>query len=122
MRWLLPTFTVFWALAACHPPDLDVALAGTGGNPDRGKQIIRSTGCGSCHDIPGIREADGRVAPPLTFFAERTFIAGRLPNTPRNLIRWIRDPQSVEPGTAMPTLGLDEAQARDVAAYLYTLH
>jgi cytochrome c1 len=27
----------------------------------------------------------------------------------------------VEPGTAMPTLGLTDQQARDAAAYLYTL-
>lgn len=96
--------------------------ASSGGDATRGEQIIRDVGCGSCHDIPGIREAKGRVAPPLTFFAERTYIAGRVPNTPDNLVRWIEDPQAVEPGTAMPKLGLDEPQARDVAAYLYTLH
>lgn len=61
------------------------------------------------------------VGPPLLWFARRTFIAGELPNTPANLIRWVRNPPSVEPGTAMPVLGLDEQQARDVAAYLYTL-
>jgi cytochrome c1 len=48
-------------------------------------------------------------------------IAGELPNSPENLVRWIKSPQSVEPGTAMPTLGLTDQQARDAAAYLYTL-
>lgn len=48
-------------------------------------------------------------------------IAGELPNTPDNLVRWIKDPKLVEPGTAMPDLGLSDEQARDVAAYLYTL-
>jgi cytochrome c1 len=48
-------------------------------------------------------------------------IAGELPNSPDNLARWIQNPKSVEPGTAMPDLGLTTDQAQDVAAYLYTL-
>jgi cytochrome c1 len=71
--------------------------------------------------IPGINGADGLVGPPLILFARRTYVAGELPNTPSNLIRWIQDPPAVEPRTAMPALGLSEQQARDVAAYLYTL-
>ena len=92
-----------------------------GGSAERGAQIIERYDCGSCHVIPGISGAGGMVGPPLLWFARRTFIAGELPNTPPNLIRWVRNPPSVEPGTAMPVLGLDEQQARDVAAYLYTL-
>jgi cytochrome c1 len=61
------------------------------------------------------------VGPPLDFFSRRTMIAGELPNTPDNLVRWIENPPSVEAGTAMPKLGLSDEQARDVAAYLYTL-
>lgn len=83
--------------------------------------MIRDAGCGGCHTIPGIREAHGRVGPPLSFFSARTFIAGRLPNTPGNLIAWIRDPPSLAPDTAMPRMGLSEQQARDAAAYLYTI-
>jgi cytochrome c1 len=71
--------------------------------------------------IPGVRDARGLVAPPLMMFGRRTFIAGEVPNTPENLVRWIQSPQSIEAGTAMPALGLTEQQARDVAAYLYTL-
>jgi cytochrome c len=59
------------------------------------------------------------AAPPLHRFYQRSFIAGRLPNTEDNLIRWIQDPQQVEPGTAMPDLGVTEDEARDIAAYLY---
>ncbi len=92
-----------------------------GGSAERGAQVIERYDCGSCHTIPGIPGAGGMVGPPLLWFARRTFIAGELPNTPPNLIRWVRNPPSVEPGTAMPVLGLDEQQARDVAAYLYTL-
>lgn len=92
-----------------------------GGNPQLGAQLIESYRCGACHMIPGIKDADGLVGPPLILFARRTYVGGEVPNTPPNLIRWIQDPKSIEPGTAMPTLGLDQQQARDVAAYLYTL-
>lgn len=93
----------------------------TGGNASDGAKVIVTKNCGSCHTIPGIREAKGVVGPPLYFFSRRTFIAGQLPNTPDNLTRWVQAPQSVEANTAMPNLGLTERQARDVAAYLYTL-
>lgn len=48
-------------------------------------------------------------------------IAGELPNSPDNLVRWIKNPKSVEPNTDMPDLGLTDEEARDVTAYLYTL-
>jgi len=91
------------------------------GSPGAGARVIASYRCGACHTIPGIKGADGLVGPPLTLFARRTYVGGELPNTPANLVRWIRDPPAVEPGTAMPALGLSEQQARDAAAYLYTL-
>jgi cytochrome c1 len=111
------------ALAACKgsygtPP---YAAVQTGGDPDRGETLIVNKHCGVCHTIPGIRGANGVVAAPLTQFALRTYIGGEVPNTPANLIKWIRDPRDIEPRTAMPALGLDEFEARDVAAYLYTL-
>ena len=93
----------------------------TGGDARQGKKVIQAFGCGACHVIPGVHAANGMVGPPLYFFSQRTMIAGELPNTPENLIRWIQNPPSVEAGTAMPKLGLSEQQARDAAAYLYTL-
>jgi cytochrome c len=92
-----------------------------GGNASQGREVIVSKGCGSCHVIPGIHDAKGLVGPPLMFFSRRTMIAGELPNSPENLVRWLKNPPSVEPGTAMPDLGLTDQQAQDVAAYLYTL-
>ena len=91
------------------------------GDARHGKQVIQSAGCGACHTIPGIYEARGMVGPPLLLFGRRTMIAGELPNSPSNLALWIQHPKSVEPGTAMPDLGLTSDQAQDVAAYLYTL-
>ena len=92
-----------------------------GGDADRGKAAIAMYGCGSCHTIPGIRAANGTVGPPLMMWSRRTYIAGEVPNTPDFLIRWIEMPQAIEPGTAMPNLGVTEGKARDIAAYLYTI-
>lgn len=93
----------------------------TGGNAMRGRDLISNYDCGSCHSIPGIKGANGMVGPPLILMGRRTYIAGELPNTPDNLVKWLMDPKSVEAGTAMPKLGLSNAQATDIAAYLYTL-
>lgn len=92
-----------------------------GGDVVRGRQLLVEYGCISCHTIPGINRADTHVGPPLTEWARRRYIAGSLPNEPDNLIAWIVNPQEIEPGTAMPTLGVSPAEAADMAAYLYTL-
>jgi cytochrome c2 len=91
------------------------------GSPEAGATLIEQYGCGSCHIIPGITNADGMVGPPLTGWADRSIIAGMLPNTPENLITWLMDPKAINPETAMPDVGLNEQGAQDIAAYLYTL-
>lgn len=78
-------------------------------------------GCGACHTIPGVPGARGLVGPSLSGFARRQSIAGQVANTGEFLVRWISVPQAIKPGTAMPNLGVSEARARDIAAYLYTL-
>ena len=90
-------------------------------DPQRGWQAIQDYGCGTCHTIPGVPSANATVGPPLTDWADRQFIAGSLANTPNNLVEWIRFPQSIEPGTAMPDMDVSEPVAKDIAAYLYTL-
>ena len=96
------------------------AVAVPGGDASRGATLIGAYGCGSCHDVAGIDAASGRIGPPLHDFADRRYIAGELPNNLDNLLRWLQDPQSVEPGTVMPDLGVGAPQARDIAAYLYS--
>lgn len=119
---LLALATACLGLAGCahgqSPPGFSIS---EGGNARIGKDVIISKGCGACHVIPGVQGARGLVGPPLFFYGRRAIIAGELPNTPDNLVRWIKDPKAIEPGTAMPDLGLTDQQARDVAAYLYTL-
>ncbi|MEU5723627.1 c-type cytochrome [Micromonospora sp. NPDC047738] len=113
----LPVVTVAGCASAPPPPPPESRV----GRPDRGAQLIAQYGCGSCHTIPGIDQAGGLVGPPLTRFGARSYIAGELPNNADNLQRWITDPQAVEPGTAMPKLGVSAIDAQDIAAYLYTL-
>jgi cytochrome c len=93
----------------------------TGGNVKRGQQLIYSYNCGSCHTIPGVAEANGKIGPTLGKIAGRVYVAGLLVNTPENLSRWISGPQEIFAGTAMPDLGVTKKQADDIAAYLYTL-
>ncbi len=97
-----------------------VQLTG-GGNAQAGIADLRKYGCSGCHTIPGIEGAHGLVGPPLNQFADRVYIAGRLPNTPENLMLWIQKPQLVIPNNAMPDMGISEQDSRDIAAYLYTL-
>jgi mono/diheme cytochrome c family protein len=88
---------------------------------ERGKSALHQYACSTCHVIPGIPATPAPVGPPLAGIARRAFIAGVLPNTPANMQRWLREPQKIDPRTAMPDLGLSERDAADVAAYLATL-
>ena len=108
------------ALAGCDEGPKKVSEV-TGGDATSGKAAIDHYGCASCHTIPGIRGANGLVGPPLNQIASRVYIGGVLTNTPDNMLRWLRDPPAVDPKTAMPNVHLSESDARDVAAYLYTL-
>jgi cytochrome c len=92
-----------------------------GGDPENGKLLLRQFACGACHEIPGVAAAKGRVGPPLGGVARRVYLAGVLPNTPENMAAFIRAPHKADPRTAMPALGVSEAHARDMVAYLYTL-
>jgi mono/diheme cytochrome c family protein len=87
----------------------------------RGEQALHQYACTTCHYIPGVVGATVPVGPPLNDLALRRFIAGVLPNTPDNLVRWLKSPPDVKPHTAMPDLGVMEGDARDIAAFLYTL-
>jgi cytochrome c2 len=114
--WLLLLF-----VASCDRSADTVARQLTGGEPDQGKLAIVKYGCDTCHNIPGILTATATVGPPLSQIALRSYLAGRIDNTPENMIRWIRQPHSVDPQTAMPETGVTERDGRDIAAYLYTL-
>lgn len=121
----LLTLTLTLALASCDSlSDKQVRAAYIttgGGNARTGRDTIRKYGCYACHTIDGVTGARGLVGPPLDGIALREFIAGELPNTPENLMRWIQHPRQVEPHTVMPEMGVTEQDSRDIVAYLYTL-
>jgi cytochrome c2 len=96
------------------------AAASTGGDPARGEAMFIQYGCGSCHGLKHVRKATGAVGPPLDGIAIRAVVAGKLDNSPANLQAWIRDPQRISPGTAMPDLNVGKRDARDITAFLYT--
>jgi cytochrome c2 len=110
-----------WEQAQCKQRSQMQAARLTGGDPDAGRAAIGRYGCGACHQIPGVPGASGQVGPSLKGVSTRAFLAGRVDSTPANMVRWIRDPQGVEPGTVMPDMGVSEDDGRDIAAYLYTL-
>jgi cytochrome c2 len=120
-RDVLPVLALLVLLAGCGRAAADEARVSGIGDPGLGRAAITRYGCGSCHLIPGVRGAVGMVGPPLIHWSRRAYIAGALPNTPGDLVRWIVAPQAIQPGTAMPMLGVSPDEARNIAAYLYTL-
>lgn len=92
-----------------------------GGNAQNGPALLRGYGCDTCHTISALPEARGLVGPSLDGVSQRLYLAGELPNSPENLVRWIQHPHEVEPKTVMPEMGVSEQDSRDIAAFLYTL-
>jgi cytochrome c1 len=92
-----------------------------GASPEAGKTQIVRYGCGACHQIPGVKNANGLVGPPLIHFGRRGTIAGFFANIPDNLIAWLDNPQAKLPGNDMPDLGVTKDEARNIAAYLESL-
>jgi cytochrome c len=95
--------------------------AAPSGDSERGRLLLRQFACGSCHAIPGVANAGGKVGPPLGGVARRVYLGGVLPNSPENMAAFIRAPQKAAPRTAMPDMGVTQEHARDMVAYLYTL-
>jgi cytochrome c len=117
---LIAAAAVAGALWQKQQRSADTAVAMTGGNIARAPELIRRYGCAGCHTIPGIPGGDGKVGGPLKDIRQRVYVGGVVTNAPDNLVRWIVSPQTFSPRTAMPATGITEAEARDVAAYLYS--
>jgi cytochrome c oxidase assembly factor CtaG len=127
-RWLphartIASLLLLVFIVACQGGlDDDRTPSVLGGNAQRGKVAMTQYGCTSCHMIPGIAGARGTVGPSLAGIGARGFIAGVLPNSPDNMVRWIMNPRQVDSLTAMPDLGVTDSLARDMAEYLYRIH
>ncbi len=87
----------------------------------RGLDLLRQKTCLNCHALgPGTTAP--QAGPDLGHVASRqTLAAGLLQNTPGNLARWLKDPQSVKPGTLMPKVQLSRGEVEDLVNYLVTL-
>lgn len=90
-------------------------------DPERGRTALQAHACTACHAIPGVVGPESDVGPPLVGIAGRRYIAGVLSNDFDNMVRWIRDPDAVDPRTTMPDLDVGERDAADIAAYLYAM-
>ncbi len=84
----------------------------------RGEQVFLKSTCANCHAIRGT-SANVAFAPDLTHLAQRqTLAAGVTRNGPRELARWLKNPQAIKPGTLMPNLQLTDEQVAELVAYL----
>jgi mono/diheme cytochrome c family protein len=127
-RWISPMIVVLAIVASAGAMTyregwvehrIDTATGGVGG---RAVPIMRANGCGGCHTIAGVPGAEGLVGPRLdASLSSRIYLAGAVPNDRQNMIRWLRSSRELVPHTAMPSTGMSEQDARDVAAYLYAL-
>jgi cytochrome c len=81
-------------------------------------ETITQYGCPTCHVIPGVSGAVGNVGPSLDGLGQRSYLAGRLSNDESNLSAWLMHPQSIEPGVAMPEMGVTQDDARRIAVFL----
>jgi cytochrome c oxidase subunit 2 len=110
-----PDFLKWWKqqLRPAFAPRTPLALAGY--------NYVTTRQCSVCHAIAGT-SAGGTIGPDLTHLASRrTLAAGTMPMSTGNLYGWVEDPQSVKPGSKMPTIGLEPSELHAVVAYLETL-
>lgn len=114
------TAAALMLMAGCKPPP-DERHQMPEASAARGRETIARAGCTSCHTVPGIRWPQGQVGPSLHGFAASNLISGRLPNRPDILAAYVANAPAVLPGTTMPAMPINREEARDVAAYLYTL-
>jgi cytochrome c oxidase subunit 2 len=86
-----------------------------------GRAAFLRQSCVNCHRVRGT-SAQGSYAPDLTHLMSRkTLASGMIENTPKNLRRWVTDPQQIKPGCLMPAFGLSEEQCNEIVRYLLTL-
>lgn len=119
---LLAMTALGWALLGCAADDCGIAVYPVSTESvAAGKQLLREYGCTSCHTIPRVDGAHALVGPSLDRIGSRSYVGGVLPNSPDNMVRWIMDPPAIDPLTAMPRVGVNEPDARHIAAFLSTL-
>jgi cytochrome c len=95
---------------------------GVPGDPNNGMALFTARGCVACHTVLRLPNASGAIGPNLTNMTLRPTLAGdQIQMTPENLARWIVNPPAMKADTKMPVLGVTDQDARDLAAFLYSL-
>jgi cytochrome c oxidase subunit 2 len=89
----------------------------------QGRDLFSRSGCGACHRLRGVPDAEGRLGPDLTHVGGRiSLAAGLLPNSVGSLAGWIASAQHLKPGNAMPSYAtFTGEELRALAAYLESL-
>lgn len=105
---------------AAPAQSMGVAVQGPG-DAAAGRRAAQLYLCATCHKIPGMAGGNNTVGPTLAGIARQTYIGGSLQNNRENMERWLRDPQQVKPGSAMPNLHIREQDVKDIAAFMYSL-
>lgn len=120
-RTIRRAFVLLALLTACSKTN-EPAAPKPIGNAENGKALIARYGCTMCHGIPGVEGPRGNLGPALDHIGSQPAISnGTVKVTPETLVKFVQNPQSVNPQSSMPPLGLTEPEARDVTAYLLTL-
>lgn len=108
--WPLSAAVLLLVFAACKD-----------NNSGHAQQLIAQYGCNSCHVIPGA-PGHASIGPSLEGVGARAAISNdKVPNTPENLAKFIREPASLNPTSSMPALNMPADDAETIAAYLSTL-
>jgi mono/diheme cytochrome c family protein len=112
-------------LAAYLAPDDTAPFTLSGASKEKGRKLVEERACGTCHELGGAplpvkpaaadpRDVDRTIslAPDLRHARDKW--------RPDALVKWLVDPKSLKSDAIMPAPGLSEAEARDVALYLFT--
>jgi mono/diheme cytochrome c family protein len=91
----------------------------------RGKNSVVTLGCLGCHKYRG---RGGVLGPDITYVGDKTrhdfdfsHVKGEH-TAPQWLFEHFKVPREVSPGSRMPDYGLSDEEARDLAAYMMSLH
>ena len=107
----------------------DVAKAPeiAGADLGKGRQLLETKGCGSCHVMTGVIALPSSNPPAMDgrAFERAHRLAPDLANArvrmpPSRLVAWLRDPTAVKHDSAMPKIALSDSEIRDIAGYVLT--
>ncbi|NOT77406.1 MAG: c-type cytochrome [Bacteriovoracaceae bacterium] len=89
----------------------------TGGNAEKGKELISQVGCMGCHGVDGLEDNSKKVkayaGPWLSGLGSKV--------KPDWLVSWLKKPWHYQEDTIMPSMRLSNQEANDIAAYLLGL-